>query len=469
MPQRLRAWLLVSLLLLPLQCSRVEAPPLPAPPETAPTLPVRLPPTGTATLAPLLKRVTPAVVSIAVSGQVAVEGNPLLQDPFFRRFFGIPPGPVERKFHAAGSGVIVDAQKGYILTNNHVIQHASEITVVPSSGGALKAKLVGTDPQSDIAVVKVDADHLTSIPLGDSDHVQVGDFVVAIGNPFGLSHTATFGIVSALGRSGLGIEGYEDFIQTDASINPGNSGGPLLNLDGQVIGINAAILGPNGGNIGIGFAIPINMARQVMDQLIRHGKVSRGEIGILAQDLTPELASALGVNVHAGALVSKVIPGSPAAKAGIEQSDVIVAVDGVPVLGAADIHNKIGMRPIDSKVKLTIVRGKEEKTVEVTIAPVPKHPVEGASIAPLFSGVSLGAIAPGDPQYGRVRGLLVRAVARGSTAWSDGLRPGDVITSADHEIVASVASLRAALAGRPATGIVLHVLRDGAALFIVVA
>ena len=232
------------------------------------------------TLAPLLERVTPGVVNIAVRGHVAIQTIPLLEDPFFRRFFDLPEQPKEREFRAAGSGVIVDTQNGYIVTNNHVVENAEEITVTLRDGRRLKAKPVGTDPEADVAVIKVVPETLTALPLGDFEALKVGDFVIAVGNPFGLGQTVTSAVVSALGRSGLGIEGYEDFIQTDASINPGNSGGALVNLRGELIGINTAILGPSGGNVGIGFAIPINMARAIMDQLIRHGEVRRGQLGV---------------------------------------------------------------------------------------------------------------------------------------------------------------------------------------------
>jgi Do/DeqQ family serine protease len=466
-------WLLSLPCLVAAGCSKAEPPqqapaaarPVPTTPAAAPALPARLPPYGKTTLAPLLKRVTPGVVSIAVSGKVAVQQNPLLQDPFFRRFFGIPPGPVERKFQAAGSGVIVDADRGYILTNNHVAEHADEITAFLSDGRRLDAKLVGTDPQSDIAVIQVKAEKLTSLPMGDSDTVQVGDFVVAIGNPFGLSETATFGIVSALGRSGLGIEGYEDFIQTDASINPGNSGGPLLDLEGNVIGINSAIVGPAGGNVGIGFAIPANMAREVMDQIIRHGEVRRGQLGVLIQDLSPEIAKGLGVQAEAGAVVSKVIAESAAAKAGIERGDVIVAVDGVPVPNAASLRNQIGFREVGSTVKLDVLRGGQRRTVAVTIAPFEQQKAEGKSLSPLLDGAVLGEIGPNDPDYGRAAGVAVLDVQQGSPAWNGGLRKGDVITSADRVPVGSVKSLREALAHRRGA-ILLHVLRDDTALFL---
>jgi Do/DeqQ family serine protease len=324
-------------------------------------------PAGVATVAPVVARITPGVVGISVKGVVR-EDNPLAQDPMFRRFFGVPNGAIERQTEATGSGVIVDAERGTVLTNGHVVEHPSEIAVTTKDNRRFRARLIGRDPQTDIAVLRIPAEGLTAVPMGDSSRLRVGDFVLAVGNPFGLGQTVTSGIVSALGRSGLGIEGYEDFIQTDASINPGNSGGPLVNLEGQVIGINTAILAPGGGNVGIGFAVPINMARAVMDQLLRNGSVRRGHIGVAIQDLTPELAQALGTARTGGAVVARVEPGSPAQRAGIKPSDVIVAVDGVPIGNASELHNRIGLAQIGATVALTIVRSGSERTVEIRIA-----------------------------------------------------------------------------------------------------
>src|SRR5215471_11649050 len=281
-------------------------------------------------IAPVVSRVTPGVVGISVRGRVR-EDNPLLQDPVFRRFFNLQQQPIERETEAAGSGVIVDAGQGYVLTNAHVVENANNIEITTKDNRRLTAKLIGRDPETDIAVLQIPAAGLTAVPIGDSDRLQVGDFVLAVGNPFGLGQTVTSGIVSALGRSGLGIEGYEDFIQTDASINPGNSGGPLVNLYGQVVGINTAILAPGGGNIGIGFAVPINMARRVMDQIVRYGEVKRGRIGVAIQDLTPELAQAMNTNQTNGAVIARVEAGSPAEQAGLRTGDLVTAVNGAPM------------------------------------------------------------------------------------------------------------------------------------------
>ncbi len=317
------------------------------------------------TLAPLLKEVTPAVVNIATKGHEAV--NPLYNDPTFRRFYPVPEGAEERETHAAGSGVIIDAKAGYVVTNSHVIEKADEILVTLKDNRQLKAKLIGTDPATDIAILQVEAKNLTAVEIGDSDKLQVGDFVIAIGNPFGLGQTVTSGIVSALGRTGLGIESYENFIQTDASINPGNSGGALINLRGELIGINTAIVGPSGGNVGIGFAVPINMAQGVTRQLIAHGEVKRGRLGVEVDDLTPDIAEALHIDASGGAVVSRVDQGSPARRAGLRAGDVIIAIDGVPVQSRADLRNRVGLTPVGQTVRLTIVRSGNQQTVDVTI------------------------------------------------------------------------------------------------------
>lgn len=318
-------------------------------------------------LAPMLKSITPGVVNIAVKGRQRVQ-NPLLQDPFFRRFFNIPQGQQNyAETQATGSGVIVDAEHGYVLTNAHVVENETSITVTTKDNRRFAAKLVGRDTGTDVAVLKINDGHLTAVPFGDSDKLQVGDFVVAIGNPFGLGQTVTSGIVSALGRSGLGIEGYEDFIQTDASINPGNSGGALVDLRGDLVGINTAILAPGGGNIGIGFAVPINMAREVMDQLIRYGEVKRGRIGITIQDLTPDLAQAMNTKVTTGAVIAKVEPGSPADRAGLKTGDLVIAANGVPVHSGTQLRNAIALTRIGNDVSLTIDRNGGERSVGVKV------------------------------------------------------------------------------------------------------
>jgi Do/DeqQ family serine protease len=325
-------------------------------------------------LAPMIKRVSPAVVNIATRGTIHERGpsNPLLEDPFFRRFFEVPPeaDPHDRSFQSAGSGVIFDARRGYIVTNAHVVENASEITVTLQDGRDLKAEVVGSDEPSDVAVLKVSAEGLSQIALGDSAKAEVGDFVVAIGNPFGLQHTVTSGIISGLSRTGINPDGYEDFIQTDASINPGNSGGALVNLRGELIGINTAILSRSGGNIGIGFAIPVNMAHRVMEQLIRYGSIERGQLGVSMYAVTAQIAHSLGLTSPVGALVSQVLPGSAAEKAGVHSGDVITAVNGQSVKSNTDLRNAIGLLRVGQPVEIGLMRdGKPLKVTAVLAAP----------------------------------------------------------------------------------------------------
>jgi serine protease DegQ len=322
---------------------------------------------GVITMAPLLERVTPAVVNIAVRSRVQVQTSPMLDDPFFRRFFDVPELPRERDVLSAGSGVIVDAGQGYVLTNSHVIANAREIQVTLKDRRTYPARLIGSDPETDIALLELDAPDLAAVVLGDSDRVEVGDLVIAIGNPFGLGQTVTSGIVSALGRGGLGIEGYEDFIQTDASINPGNSGGALVNSKGELVGINTAILGPTGGNIGIGFAVPVNMARAVMAQLVAQGEVRRGRLGLVIQDLTPALADAADLDLRGGAVVTRVEPRSAAERAGLRQGDVVTEVNGLPVDDAADLRNLIGLMPVGTELDIVLYRDKGRRSVHARV------------------------------------------------------------------------------------------------------
>ncbi len=394
---------------------------------------------GVLTLAPVLKHVTPAVVNIAVRSIRPAQTNPLLRDPFFRRFFGLPDTEPRREVLSAGSGVVVDAEKGYVLTNNHVVQGAEEITVTLKDKRRFKAELIGRDPATDIALLRIPAERLTALPLGDSDLLEVGDVVLAIGNPFALGQTVTSGIISALGRSGIAAENYESFIQTDAPINPGNSGGALINTKGELIGINTAIIAPAGGNVGIGFAVPVNMARAVMQQLIRYGEVRRGRIGVAIQDLTPEIAEAMGIPGKRGAVVSRVEPNSPAAAAGLRPGDVIVAVDGKPVKSSTDLRNRIGLMERGQKVKLTLLRDGREKQVEVVIGEPAEEVIAGAEAVPQLAGATLTDIPSDHPAHGNVEGVLVADVERGSPAWQVGLRPGDIILAVNREPVGSLA------------------------------
>ncbi len=319
-------------------------------------------------LAPMLERAIPAVVNIATESRQRLRTNPLLEDPIFRHFFNIPNQPIERRVQSLGSGVIVDARQGYILTNHHVIENADSISITLSDGRTFKAKVIGSDAQTDVAVIQIPAERLTALPLADSDTLRVGDFVVAIGNPFGLGQTVTSGIISALGRSVGIVEGYEDFIQTDASINVGNSGGALVNLRGELIGINTAILSRGGGNVGIGFAIPINMANQLMSQLIRYGEVRRGLLGIYTQDLTPDLAQAFGLTQRQGAVITQVVPNSAAHKAGLRAGDIIVAINNRPIRDATALRNSIGLLRIGERIRVDILREGKPQMVQVTIS-----------------------------------------------------------------------------------------------------
>lgn len=324
---------------------------------------------GGGTIAPMLEQVTPAVVNISVLSQAPQAENPLLRDPFFRRFFNLPDQmPQSRPQVSAGSGVIVDARNGYVVTNNHVVENAQEIAVTLKDRRRLRAKLIGRDAATDIALLQIKAEGLTALPLGDSDRLQVGDFVVAIGNPFGLGQTVTSGIVSALGRSGLKIEGYEDFIQTDASINPGNSGGALVNFQGELIGINTAIIGPAGGSVGIGFAVPVSIVRSVTEQLREYGEVRRGRLGVAIQDLTPDLAESMSLKGDEGALIAKIERGSPADSGGLRSGDVVIAVDGRPIRSATDFRNRIGLLRVGTPVQLTVMREGGQKSVTVRTA-----------------------------------------------------------------------------------------------------
>jgi len=398
------------------------------------------------TLAPMLERVTPAVVNIATRGRVQRRENPLLSDPFFRRFFDLPAPRRNRPSQSLGSGVIIDADQGYVITNHHVVSKADAIMVTLRDGRELPATLVGSDPEADVAVVQIEADGLTAVSLADSDRLRVGDFVVAIGNPFGLGQTVTSGIVSALGRSGLGIEGYEDFIQTDASINPGNSGGALVNLHGELIGINTAILAPSGGNVGIGFAIPANMVSELVEQLVQHGEVRRGQLGIALQDLTPRLAEAFGLEQRHGAIVSQVISDSPAERAGLRPGDVIVSVNDKPLRGAAQLRNAVGLHRIGEVIELGIIRDGRPRTLRLKVAETTEtasSTANGGQVDRRLAGAQLRDLDASHPLYGRVRGLLVSTLERGSPAWGNNIREGDIILSLNRRPVTSVADLDA--------------------------
>ncbi|NNJ94635.1 MAG: Do family serine endopeptidase [Halobacteria archaeon] len=407
------------------------------------------PPPPTHSLAPMLERVVPAVVNISTSSTVRLRSNPLLEDPFFRRFFSMPETvPRERQSVSAGSGVIVDARRGYVLTNQHVIEGTDAITVTLRDGRKLDAQVIGQDPEVDIALLQIEADNLVDLPIANSDTLRVGDFVVAIGNPFGLGQTVTYGIVSALGRTGLGIEGFENFIQTDASINPGNSGGPLVTTDGQLVGINTAIVGPAGGNIGIGFAIPSNMASAIMVQLAEHGEVRRGELGILIQDLTPDIAAAFGLRGTGGAAITRVIPGSAAAQAGLAAGDIVIAVNGRPVRTGSALRNAIGVLAIGDDMLLDVIRNGRKQTIRARIAEPERQQVDAGTASGALAGAMLENIPPGQ-QAGRGGGVAVQSVERGSPAWRAGLRAGDVIFAINRQQVQTVDEVPYALQQSP--------------------
>jgi serine protease Do/serine protease DegQ len=432
-------------------------------------LPAALADTHTLSLAPMIKRVSPAVVNIATRGTVTEGGpqNPLSEDPFFRRFFNTPPdlGPKDHAFQSAGSGVIFNAQLGYILTNAHVVENATEITVTLQDGRDVEAEIVGRDVPSDIAVLKVKADGLTQIPFGDSAMMEVGDFVVAIGNPFGLQHTVTSGIISGLSRSGINPDGYEDFIQTDASINPGNSGGALVNLKGELIGINTAILSKSGGNIGIGFAIPINMVKNVTDQLLKFGAVKRGVLGVNIYTLTPDIARSLGLAKVRGALVSEVVGGSAAEKAGVRTGDVITVVNGQNVKSNAELRNVIGLLRVGEKVDIGIVRDGNPQHVTAIIAAIPTPPPAAppavhAAAAAAPHGLD-GATMTDAPDAG---GALVTAIDPGSPAALQGLQEKDVIVRVNRDRVTNLEQLRTHT--KSTASLVIEVRRGKASLLI---
>ena len=420
------------------------------------------------TLAPMVEKATPAVVNIATEGRVALQMNPLFNDPFFRRFFNFRGQPRERRTQSLGSGVIVDAGRGLVMTNAHVIANADQISVKLRDGRTFKAELVGSDPDTDVAVVKIPANNLTALPLADSEKLRVGDFVVAIGNPFGLGQTVTSGIISALARSGLGITGYEDLIQTDASINPGNSGGALVNLRGELVGINTAILSQSGGNIGLGFAVPVNMASQIMAQLIEHGEVKRGFLGVQLQDLNAELAEAFSLPISEGAVLVNIVADSPAEKGGLKSGDVVTHMNDRRITSAADLHNRVGLTQIGAQVNLTFLRGGESKQITVTVAERKESATSGIEFGnKRLAGTSFGDIPTDAPAYGRVQGVMTYRLERDSPAWLGGLREGDIITSVNRQ---PTPSLRVFLevVNQIQDRLVMRVLRGDQAAFIVI-
>ncbi len=416
-------------------------------------------PSEVPSLAPMIERVSPAVVNISISGRVNL---PFSDDPVFRRFL---PEQGERAVQSSGSGVIVDASEGYVLTNHHVVANAERITVTLFDGRSTTGEVLGSDVQSDLAVLKIDAANLAQIDFGDSDHARVGDFVVAIGNPFGLSHTVTSGIVSGLGRSSISPDqgAYEDFIQTDASINPGNSGGALVGLNGELLGINSAILSRSGGNIGIGFAIPVNMARYVMSELVATGTVRRGALGVSINTVTPDLAATRGLETTRGAVIVQVAPDTAAAKAGLQVDDVIVSVNDSPVRDAGALRAAIGLHPPGEQVRIGVLRDGTPMSLEATLGEAAEATrLLAVPVQPLLilEGVEIEAL----PSDAEPAGLLVRGVEPNSDAARRGLRAGDVITRINEQPVATADEAVAIVA--EADSVMLDVARDGRSLSI---
>ena len=429
-------------------------------------------------LAPMLEKVMPSVVSINVEGSTTVntprmprnfqqffgddspfcqDGSPFQSSPFCQG--GGQGGGQQQKFMALGSGVIIDAAKGYVVTNNHVVDNATVIKVQLSDGRKFDAKVVGKDPRSDIALVQIqDPKNLTAIKLADSDALRVGDYTVAIGNPFGLGETVTSGIVSALGRSGLNAENYENFIQTDAAINRGNSGGALVNLNGELIGINTAILAPDGGNIGIGFAIPSNMVKNLTAQMVQYGQVKRGELGIMGTELNSELAKAMKVDAQRGAFVSQVMANSSAAKAGIKAGDVITSLNGKPISSFAALRAQVGTMPVGSKISLGLLRDGKPVTVNLELQQSSQNQVDSSSI---FNGIEGAEMS----NKGQDKGVVVSNVKPNTPAAQIGLKKGDVIVGANQQAIKNIAELRKILDSKPSV-LALNIQRGDSTIYL---
>ena len=423
---------------------------------------------GVPSLAPMLENVTPAVVNIYTISETE-ERNQQIDDPFLRKFFNIPGQQKSRKKNRAGlgSGVIINKKKGFIITNNHVIAKAKDIKVKLSDGREFKATLVGADPASDIAVIKINAKNLKSLDFANSNKLRVGDFVVAIGNPFGIGQTVTSGIISALGRSGLGIEAYENFIQTDASINPGNSGGALVNLKGELVGINTAIIGSRGnaGSVGIGLAIPVNMALDITDQLIKFGKVKRGYLGVSAQDLTPDLSKAFGISTSKGAIITQIEKGSPADIAGIKIGDVVTKINNQTVENASAMRNKIGLLKVNSIITMQINRKGKIISTNVKIVEPKISKKSGIKINARLQGIVFTEITKNMPEYGKVIGIKVVKIKKNSRAYFVGIRPGDIILSVNNIPVQKIKDLEI-VAGKNDSELIVHVQRRNKTAFL---
>jgi serine protease DegQ len=421
-------------------------------------------------LAPMLEHVTPAVVNISTKTRVQVRA-PYFNDPVMRQFFGLPTTPREQVQQSLGSGVIVDAAKGYVLTNNHVVGGADDISVTLQDGRTFKGRLVGTDPETDVAVVQITADHLQALPLADSSQLRVGDYVVAVGDPFGLGQTVTAGIVSALGRSGFGqtssgSTGYQNFIQTDASINPGNSGGALVNLRGELVGINTMIFSPSGGNVGIGFAIPSAITTEVMTQLLAHGKVERGSLGVQTQEITPRIAQLLALKSRDGLVVTSVSDDSAAEHAGLQPGDVLTTLNGKPLSSVQQLHNAEVLLPLDSTVQLGVLRGGQLRQVSVTLSAEKLVGLDGGQLDARLRGVRFAELDP-DLRSQGVSGVAVSAVQPGSSAARAGLTTDDVVIGVGSQRITSLHMLRG-LAGVKPRQLVLVVIDADGSRYVVV-
>lgn len=416
-------------------------------------------------LAPMLEHVLPTVVNIIAQIRVT-DFSTLRELQKQKRVDSTGNGT----YISVGSGVIIDGQQGYIITNAHVINDAQVVTVNLSDGRHFTAKIIGLDRPSDVAILQVKAKNLPTVKLGNSSQLKVGDVVAAIGSPFGLNQTVTSGIVSALGRAALRIESYEDFIQTDAPINPGNSGGALVNENGELIGINTAILAPDRGSIGIGFAIPINMARSVSKQLIEYGNVKRGALGIATQDLTPELATAFHLSETKGAVVAQVLNDSPAKTAGIEVGDIITKVNENKIKNASDVVNIVGFLRVDSKITLDIIRHHKSMTLAANLSDPKKRQELQLQNNPFFNGVSMQDFNSLNQVHGQVTGVLITGIREDANnyAWQAGLRPGDVITFANDQKISNTKELMT-IAGRVSDNLLINVLRGNGAIFLVIS
>lgn len=430
----MRHWLFAASLLLSLLCA--------VSPDARAVLPAAVDGQPLPSLAPMLERVMPAVVNIHTQTRVRVS-SPLMSDPFFRYFFDLPNAPRERVSSSLGSGVIVDAERGYVLTNHHVIKGADDISVTLGDGRSFQAQLIGSDPDTDVAVIQIDGESLTALPLAQDHEPRIGDFVVAVGNPFGLGQTATSGIVSALGRSALSGLALQNFIQTDASINPGNSGGALVNLEGELIGINTAIFTPSGGNVGIGFAIPASMAQQVMKQLVSFGEVRRGTLGLEVQDLTQELAQAFGIDAPGGAVVTQVWPDTPAAEAGLRAGDIITQAGDQSVRRGQDLRNAEGLVPVGEQLELHYLRGGKSQQTQVKVSSQEDIVVRGETLDPRLTGAEfVQRSRQGERDH---TWLALQQVERGSPAWDEGLRENDVVLAVNQRRVSTLRELGEAI------------------------